>query len=87
MYILYYQYIAFFREDSDIVIHSSDPIVAVGYLTFKKLSLELKLPPLDLQDRLEGLPLKNCDGYLTDHEEAVFKSDEDIGKIIKVWFN
>ncbi|CAH1106414.1 unnamed protein product [Psylliodes chrysocephalus] len=65
-------------EDSDIVIHSSDPIVAVGYLTFKKLSLELKLPPLDLQDRLEGLPLKNCDGYLTDHEEAVFKSDEDI---------
>ncbi|CAG9856277.1 unnamed protein product [Phyllotreta striolata] len=68
-------------EDSEVVIHSTDPIVSVGYLTFKKLSLELKLPALDLQDRLEGLPLKTSDGFVTDQEEDIFKSHEDIDEV------
>ncbi|CAG9835836.1 unnamed protein product [Diabrotica balteata] len=60
-------------EESELVIHSNDPIAPVGYLVFKKMSLELKLPALDLQSRLEGLPLKDSDGYVTDQEEEEFK--------------
>ncbi|XP_056636128.1 uncharacterized protein LOC130444855 isoform X2 [Diorhabda sublineata] len=60
-------------ENSEIVMHSDNPIAPVGYLIFKKLSLEIKLPALDLQSRLEGLPLKDSNGYVTDHEEEAFQ--------------
>nr|CAH7744208.1 unnamed protein product [Callosobruchus chinensis] len=63
-------------KDSEVVIHSDDPIAPVGYLIFKKLELETKLPPLDLLDRLAGLPLKDSDGYVTDEGEEAFKSVE-----------
>ncbi|KAJ8986079.1 hypothetical protein NQ317_003373 [Molorchus minor] len=59
-------------EDSEVVYHSKDPIAPVGYLKFNKLALEVKLPPLDLFSRLEGLPLKDSDGYVTDQEEEAF---------------
>lgn len=42
-----------FRENSEVVIHSDDPIAPVGYLVFEKLGLEVKLPALDLFSRLE----------------------------------
>nr|CAI5867517.1 unnamed protein product [Callosobruchus analis] len=60
-------------KDSEVVIHSDDPIAPVGYLIFKKLELETKLPPLDLLDRLAGLPLKDSDGYVTDEGEEAYK--------------
>ncbi|VEN42231.1 unnamed protein product [Callosobruchus maculatus] len=64
------------NKDTEVVIHSDDPIAPVGYLVFKKLELETKLPPLDLLDRLAGLPLKDSDGYVTDEGEEAFKSTE-----------
>lgn len=68
----------FLSDESDVVLHSSDPIAPVGYLRLKKLSLETKLPHLDLQSRLSGLPLKDSDGYVTDYGvEASDFSDED----------
>ncbi|CAG9819509.1 unnamed protein product [Phaedon cochleariae] len=60
-------------EDSELVVQSDDPIAPVGYLIFKQLSLELKLPALDLHSRLEGLPLKDSDGYVTDQSEEAFE--------------
>lgn len=57
-------------EKSEIVMHSDNPVAPVGYLIFKKLSQEIKLPALDLQSRLEGLPLKDSDGYVAGQEEA-----------------
>ncbi|KAJ8970366.1 hypothetical protein NQ314_001277 [Rhamnusium bicolor] len=63
-------------EDSDVILHSNDPIAPVGYLKFKKLALEVKLPTLDLYSRLEGLPLKDSDGYVTDHGEEAFDLTE-----------
>lgn len=57
------------------VIHSDDAIAPVGYLKLKKLKLELKLPSLDLQSRLVGLPLKDSDGYITDYGEEALESD------------
>lgn len=69
-------------EDSEVIIHSNDPVAPVGYLIFKKLYLELKLPALDLNSRLEGLPLKDSNGYITDQEEEeVFQiTENEIGK-------
>ncbi|KRT83502.1 hypothetical protein AMK59_3151, partial [Oryctes borbonicus] len=65
-------------EESETVIHSDDPIAPVGYLKFNKLKLELKLPPLDLQNRLSALPLKDSDGYVTDYgEEATEMVDNE----------
>jgi hypothetical protein len=48
-------------------------------LRLKKLSLENKLPALDLQGRLSGLPLKDSDGYVTDYgvEACDFSDDDD----------
>ncbi|CAH2013707.1 unnamed protein product [Acanthoscelides obtectus] len=63
-------------KDSEVVIHSNDPIAPVGYLIFKKLELETKLPPLDLMDRLAGLPLKDSDGYVTDHGEEAYEFND-----------
>jgi diphthine-ammonia ligase len=62
-----------------VVLHSNDPIAPVGYLRLKKLSLENKLPALDLQGRLSGLPLKDSDGYVTDYgvEACDFSDDDD----------
>lgn len=65
-----------FSEDSEVVIHSNDPVAPVGYLIFKKLSLELKLPALDLTSRLEGLPLRDSNGYITDEGEEAFQITE-----------
>ncbi|KAI4462631.1 hypothetical protein MML48_4g00020204 [Holotrichia oblita] len=59
-------------EESETIIHSDDSIAPVGYLKLNKMKLELKLPSLDLQNRLNGLPLKDSDGYVTDYgEEAI----------------
>lgn len=63
-------------EESETIIHSDDPIAAVGYLKFNKLKLELKLPSLDLQSRLAGLPLKDNDGYVTDYGEEAVEFEE-----------
>nr|XP_022904819.1 diphthine--ammonia ligase [Onthophagus taurus]XP_022904820.1 diphthine--ammonia ligase [Onthophagus taurus] len=63
-------------EESEIVIHSNDPIAPVGYLKLNKLRLELKLPPLDLTHRLAGLPLKDSDGYVTDYGEEATENEE-----------
>ncbi|XP_018564791.1 diphthine--ammonia ligase [Anoplophora glabripennis] len=60
-------------EDSVVILHSNDPIAPVGYLKFNKLVLEIKLPALDLHSRLEGLPLKDSDGYVTDQGEEAFE--------------
>lgn len=49
--------------------HQIDPIAPVGFLKFNSLALELKLPVLDLQSRLEGLPLKDSYGYVTDSSD------------------
>ncbi|EFA02050.1 uncharacterized protein LOC663632 [Tribolium castaneum] len=70
-------------DESDVVLHSSDPIAPVGYLQLKKISLETKLPLLDLQDRLSGLPLKNSDGYVTDYgvEASDFSDDESVNSL------
>lgn len=76
-------YFEIFSEDSEVVIHSNDPIAPVGYLIFKKLSLEVKLPVLDLNSRLEGLPLKDSNGYITDQNDEEFEAIENqIGKLI-----
>ncbi|XP_030768163.1 diphthine--ammonia ligase [Sitophilus oryzae] len=65
-------------EDSEIVMHQDDPIAPVGYLKFNKISLEFKLPALDLQSRLQGLPLKDSYGYiLEDGEEILELSNEE----------
>ncbi|XP_018322343.1 diphthine--ammonia ligase [Agrilus planipennis] len=59
-------------DESEIVMHSNDPVAPVGYLRLKKLRLETKLPVLDLKERLKGIPVKDSDGYITDYgEEAV----------------
>ncbi|XP_060530629.1 uncharacterized protein LOC132704569 [Cylas formicarius] len=63
-------------EDSDIVMHSDDPVAPVGYLRLNKLSLEIKLPPLNLHSRLEGLPLKNYDEYVTDLDDEQFENSD-----------
>lgn len=70
----------FCREESEIVMHSDDPIAPVGYLKFNKLRLELKLPILDLHGRLLGLPLKDPDGYVTDHGEDALDELTEKGK-------
>ncbi|KAJ8919563.1 hypothetical protein NQ315_002185 [Exocentrus adspersus] len=70
-------------EDSDVILHSNDPIAPVGYLKFNKLALEVKLPALDLHSRLEGLPLRDSDGYVTDQGEEAFEiieNEEDESK-------
>lgn len=54
------------------ILHSNDPVAPVGYLRFNKLVLEVKLPALDLHSRLQGLPLKDSDGYVTDQGEEAF---------------
>nr|XP_023013166.1 diphthine--ammonia ligase [Leptinotarsa decemlineata] len=64
-------------KESKVVVHSNDPIAPVGYLVFEKLELELKLPALDLQGRLEGLPLKDSDGYVTNQGQGPFDITED----------
>lgn len=64
----------FFREESEVILHSEDQIAQVGFLKLKKLRLELKLPALDLSGRLSGLPLKDSDFYVSD------VSDEEEGK-------
>lgn len=57
--------------------HSEDSIAQVGFLKLNKLRLEIKLPPLDLNQRLAALPLKDSDGYVTDiGEEASEFEDE-----------
>lgn len=64
------------RDKSEIILHSDDPIAPVGYLKLKKLSLENKLPALDLSGRLNGLPLKDNDGYITDYGVDACDSSE-----------
>lgn len=59
------------------MLHSDDPIAAVGYLKFNEIYLEVKLPPLDLDDRLKGLPLKDSDGYITDQGEEALNLNEE----------
>ncbi|KAL3265773.1 hypothetical protein HHI36_009971 [Cryptolaemus montrouzieri] len=63
--------------ESEIVLHSNDPIAPVGYLKLNKLQLENKLPLLNLHERLKGLPLKNSDGYVTDPGEDVKDMNEE----------
>lgn len=76
-----YWIIISFSDDSEVVIHSNDPVAPVGYLIFKKLSLELKLPALDLNSRLDGLPLKDSNGYITDQGEEAFPiTENELGK-------
>lgn len=53
-------------EESEIVFHSEDTIAQVGYLKLGKLRLGTKLPTLDLQNRLAGLPLKDSESYVAD---------------------
>ncbi|KAL1505808.1 hypothetical protein ABEB36_005285 [Hypothenemus hampei] len=67
-------------ENSVFIMHQNDPIAPVGYLKFDKLALEVKLPVLDLESRLDGLPLKDSYGYVTESsdEETPFElSNED----------
>lgn len=67
-----------FRDESEVVMHSNDPIAPVGYLKLNKLHLETKLPPLDLISRMANLPLKDSDGYITDEgEEAMEKNNDE----------
>ncbi|CAH0560796.1 unnamed protein product [Brassicogethes aeneus] len=63
-------------DESEIVMHTNDTIAPVGYLVFKKLSLSLKTPILDLSSRLDGLPLKNCDDYVGDEAEEDLEYSE-----------
>lgn len=59
------------------ILHSVDTIAQVGFLKLIRLHLEVKLPPLDLNQRLAALPLKDSDGYVTDiGEEASEFEDE-----------
>ncbi|CAH1124619.1 unnamed protein product [Ceutorhynchus assimilis] len=60
-------------EEHELVMHQNDPIAPVGFLKFNSLKLEFKLPPLDLQSRLEGLPLKDSLGYISDDDENDFE--------------
>ncbi|XP_045479271.1 diphthine--ammonia ligase [Harmonia axyridis] len=64
-------------EHSEIILHSNDPFAPVGFLKLNKLRLEQKLPVLDLHERLQNLPLKDCDGYVTDQGEDVKELNED----------
>lgn len=64
-------------EDSYVVMHQDDPIAPVGYLKFNSLKLEFKLPALDLQSRLEGLPLKDSYGYVLENNDDFFEIDND----------
>lgn len=64
-------------EDSIIVMHQTDPIAPVGYLKFNSLKLEFKLPALDLQSRLEGLPLKDSYGYVLENNDDFFEINND----------
>lgn len=59
--------VRFCSDKSETVLHSDVPIAPVGYLKLNKVSLENKLPVLDLSARLNGLPLKDSDGYITDY--------------------
>ena len=58
----------------------------MGYLKFNKLRLELKLPILDLSGRLLGLPLKDSEGYVTDHGEEALDELTEKGKHL-IYFN
>lgn len=59
------------REESEVILHSNDPMTPVGYLKLNKLRLETKLPQLDLYQRLGSVPLKDSNGYVTDEGEEV----------------
>lgn len=64
-------------EESEVVLHSDDPIAPVGFLKLNKLRLDTKLPILDLKARMNGLPIKDSEGYITnDEEETVNIADE-----------
>lgn len=68
-----------FSEESEVVLHSEDTIAQVGFLKLNRLRLETKLPPLDLNQRLAALPLKDSDGYVTDiGEEATEFTDDGV---------
>jgi len=59
--------------------HQVDPVAPVGFLKFNSLALEFKLPALDLQARLDGLPLKDSFGYVSEDEasdELILTNDE-----------
>lgn len=73
---------SYFREESEIVLHTNDPIAPVGYLKFNKLSLSLKTPALDLESRLAGLSLKDSEGYITDNSEESLEYTKIEGKLI-----
>mgnify|MGYP000491691929 CR=1 FL=1 len=53
--------------------HQQNPVAPVGFLKLNKLRLEFKLPALDLQDRLKGLPLKDSFEYVMDDNEDGFE--------------
>ncbi|XP_050307729.1 uncharacterized protein LOC126744389 isoform X1 [Anthonomus grandis grandis] len=64
--------------DFETVMHHNDPIAPVGFLKLNSLSLEFKLPALDLKDRLDGLPLKDSYGYVTEsNEDETFEITDD----------
>ncbi|KAK5643599.1 hypothetical protein RI129_007444 [Pyrocoelia pectoralis] len=65
-------------EESEVILHSTNPIAPVGFLKLNKLKLEPKLPQLNLYSRLKNVPLTDSDGYITDHgEEAIeFLNDD-----------
>lgn len=69
--------------------HSEDSIAQVGFLKLNQLHLETKLPPLDLNQRLAALPLKDSDGYVTDlgEEANEFEAEGRVKReILKCWY-
>ncbi|ERL94936.1 hypothetical protein D910_12208 [Dendroctonus ponderosae] len=65
-------------EDSEIIMHQNDPIAPVGFLRFNSLNLEFKLPVLSLESRLDGLPLKDSYGYVTEYsDDSTFELTHD----------
>ncbi|XP_050307732.1 uncharacterized protein LOC126744389 isoform X2 [Anthonomus grandis grandis] len=70
--------------DFETVMHHNDPIAPVGFLKLNSLSLEFKLPALDLKDRLDGLPLKDSYGYVTEsNEDETFEITDDDPVMLK----
>lgn len=73
--------------------HQNDPIAPVGFLRFNSPDLEFKLPALSLESRLEGLPLKDSYGYVTeDSDDSTFElTHDDAGtnlySVFYIYFN
>lgn len=76
---------SFIRDASEVIFHTNDSIAPVGYLKLNKLVLQTKLPPLDLTGRLDSLPLKDSDGYVTDYgvEAFDFNEDDDLDSVVQ----